>query len=599
MPCSWQCAGFGRPIYTNIEYPFAVDPPSVPLEENETGDYFRTFALPQHWSGRRIFLVLHGVDSACEVYVNGGFAGSSTDSRLPAEFDITRLVEAAGASAATTEHRVAVRVYRWSAGSYLEDQDQWWLSGLHRDVELYSLPAVACIRDFAVATEFSASEDLVGAGRTTTAEPPCRGVGRFSLSVALDSWLAATRNRLAPPDVAAPGLHCADPSPRCAASQDAAGGAFELNFCIVDDAGATVHAPPPLDVTELVLRAASSRTIGAGPATDSGVAADGEPAFCFQLAPVVTNVEIPDVRPWSAENPALYTLVIWLVQLLHAADARNERDRAGEGPAPAAPAATARSVLHVEAAALGFRTVRVVHGQLLVNGVAIYVYGANRHEHDDARGKAVPRDSTLADLLAMKRHNFNAVRCSHYPNDPSLYAMCDRLGMYVIDEANLETHGLRPRARLADEPTWTGAFVARAMRMAARDKNRPCIIAWSLGNETGVGRAHEEMAAALRPGGAAGMLWPRPLHFEPAVAQHVLRYDARAGMNVLLVSLSSDAETDACEEAAAAEGIKDGSWLVAPLTDILCPMYARACSLLLALACMCRSAQPATPAPPC
>jgi len=405
VPCSWQMRGYDRPHYTNVQYPFPVDPPRVPAE-NPTGSYRRDFFVPEEWSGRGVILRFEGVDSAFYVWVNGDQAGYSQGSRIPAEFDVTACVHSG-------RNTLAVQVYRWSDGSYMEDQDMWWLSGIFRDVSLVAMPRVH-VFDFRV--------------RTALDEEYRNAVLKVRTIV------------------------------KNADAQDARDCRVEVRLL---DRQMQPVLDGPLEGT-LTIPAGAEATL--------------------ELREPVSNP-----KKWSAEHPRLYTLLIIL------------KDDTGQ-------------VLEVLQCKVGFRSVEVKHGNLLVNGVPIMIKGVNRHDHHPDLGKAVPLAAMTRDVLLMKQHNINAVRTSHYPNDPRLYDLCDYHGLYVMDEADLECHGfgrLGDRNRISDDPAWEAAYVDRAVRMVERDKNHPCIIIWSLGNESGFGRNHEAMAAWIRQADPS-----RPIHYE-------------------------------------------------------------------------------------
>jgi beta-galactosidase/evolved beta-galactosidase subunit alpha len=390
VPSSWQLRGYGRPHYTNVMYPFPCDPPHVP-SDNPTGSYRRAFALPDGWDGRRVSLRFEGVDSAFFVWLNGAYVGFGKGSRVPTEFDVTAAVRPG-------ENLLAVQVLQWSDGSYLEDQDMWWLSGIFRDVTLIAQPD-ARIEDFAVRTE------LDGEYRDAT-------------------------------------LHVA---------AEVAGNAdgCELEICLADADVEPVRVP-----------------VEGGRATAA--------------------ISVANPRKWTAETPSLYGLSLTLL-------------RGGE---------TLESVR----TRVGFRQVEIRDGVLLVNGRPIKVKGVNRHDHDPDDGKAVSHESMFADVLLMKRHNVNTVRTSHYPNDPRFYDLCDAYGLYVIDEADLECHGMGRVGRqdeLSDSPDWREAYLDRARRMVERDKNHPCILIWSLGNESGYGSNHRAMAEWIRDRDPT-----RPIHYD-------------------------------------------------------------------------------------
>ncbi|MFO7898412.1 MAG: glycoside hydrolase family 2 TIM barrel-domain containing protein [Planctomycetota bacterium] len=390
VPSNWQLEGHDYPHYTNSAYPFPVDPPRVPTE-NPTGSYRRTFTVPDAWAGRRVYLRFDGVDSAFFVWLNGRRIGYSQGSRLPAEFDVSPHIRPG-------ENVVAVRVYRWSDGSYLEDQDMWWLSGIFRDVYLTAVEP-AHIYDLAVRTELDADS------RDATLAVDAKVNGRD-------------------------------------------GGTLDAR--LLGDHEVTASAP---------------------------------------IAGGTARIEMPvnDPPKWTAETPNLRTLLLTL------------KDPDGR-------------LVEVVPQKVGFRSIEIADGRLLVNGVAVKLKGTNRHEHHPDRGRAVPPEAMLQDVLLMKRHNLNAVRTSHYPDDPRFYDLCDEYGLYVMDEADIECHGMGKVGapdRLSDDPAWEEAYLDRARRMVRRDRNHPSVIAWSLGNESGFGRNHEAMAAWIRATDPT-----RPIHYD-------------------------------------------------------------------------------------
>ncbi|WP_231604801.1 glycoside hydrolase family 2 TIM barrel-domain containing protein [Crateriforma conspicua] len=390
VPGNWQTQGFGLPVYSNIPYPFKKDPPNV-MEDppadftnhemrNPVGSYRHTFDVPADWSGRKIVLHFAGVDSACYVWVNGQKIGYSQGSRTPAEFDVTDFVQ-------TGKNQLAVEVYRYCDGSYLEDQDFWRLSGIFRDVYLVSSDERR-IRDFFVTT------DLDDAYRDA----------ELSVQIELE-------NR--------------------------------------SDADATLSVDVQLlnDLNEAVFR--------------DTVTTESIPAGSKGNVALTETIQQPKL--WSAETPNLYRLVLTL------SDA--------EG-----------TVIEARQCEVGFREVEIMDGLLHVNGRPVYLKGVNRHEHDPQTGHTVSRESMIRDIVLMKQFNINAVRTSHYPDDPTFYSLCDQYGLYVIDETNIESHGMGyKRESLAKDPLWEKAHLDRAIRMVERDKNHPSIIIWSLGNEAGNG----------------------------------------------------------------------------------------------------------------
>ncbi|MHB1294475.1 MAG: beta-galactosidase, LacZ type [Anaerolineae bacterium] len=410
VPGSWQLQGeYDPPIYTNVKYPFPIDNlPGVPQEDNPTGSYRTRFEVPADWTGRQVFLVFDGVDSAFYLWLNGAMVGYSQESRLPAEFDITPYLQPG-------ENTLALRVFRWSDGSYLEDQDMWRMSGIYRDVYLYVVPRVQ-VRDYRVVTELDAAY--------TDA----------TLRVAI-----CLKNHGA----------------------QAAEAAVEVTLLDAED-------QPVLDAP---LKGAAQ------------VAAGAEATVELQAA-------VHNPAKWSAEIPNLYTLLVTL------------RDAAGQ-------------VIQVETCAVGFRSVELKDGQVHVNGVPILFKGVNRHEHDADLGKVVSVASMIDDICLMKQFNINAVRTSHYPNDPRWYDLCDRYGLYLYDEADVESHGVWDQ--LAKDLEWEEAFVDRAARMVERDKNHPSVIVWSLGNESGYGPNHDAMSRWVRANDPTRLVHYHPAGDSPAV----------------------------------------------------------------------------------
>ncbi len=390
VPSHWQYHGYGYPHYTNLVYPFPVEPPKIPTE-NPTGCYRRNFEIPADWAGQQILLRFEGVESAFHVWVNGAEVGFSKGSRIPAEFDITSLVKSGS-------NMVAVRVSQLSDGSYLEDQDMWRLAGIFRDVALVARPKVH-VGDFFVQTRLDDTyNDAVLEVNAVVRNLTDKNVGDGKLELAL----------------------------------------LDADLKIVWQGGAVVKNVP----------------------------ADKQ-ASC------ICRAKIAQPRKWSAEDPYLYSLFITLKQ----------RDE----------------VVEVIPCRVGFRTVELKDGNLLVNGVDVIFRGVNRHDHHPDAGRAVPFDAMLQDVLLMKTHNVNAVRTSHYPNDPRFLDLCDQYGLYVIDECDLETHGFGHACDkteyLSDNPDWEIPYLDRMQRMVERDKNHPCIVMWSMGNESKFGCNHRVMAA--------------------------------------------------------------------------------------------------------
>ncbi len=422
VPSNWETQGYGVPIYVNIPYEFTdkPNPPHIPHDDNPVGSYRRTFTVPAAWEGMDVFIRFEGVKSAFYIWVNGRSVGYSQDSKTPAEWRITPFLR-------DGENTVALEVYRWSDGSYLECQDMWRISGIERDVSLVAMPKVR-VRDFFAAAGLA--RDYAD--------------GRLAVDVEVAN--------------AAPGLRA---------------GAHTLALSLFDAAGR-----PVLSRTEALSLDGSERSS--------------------------VRFEAPVARPdrWSAETPSLYTLALEL---------RDADGRPVEGAS----------------CKVGFRTSEVRDGRLLVNGVAVRLKGVNRHEHDPLRIHVMTDELMLRDISLLKRNNINAVRTCHYPDDPRWYELCDEHGIYLIDEANIESHGMGYEAEsLAKDPAWGPAHLDRVRRMVERDKNHPSVIIWSMGNEAGDGVNFEKAYAWIKGRDAS-----RPVQYERAE--------------------------------------------LAPHTDIFCPMYAR------------------------
>lgn len=403
VPGNWQLQGYDIPRYLSSSYPFDTkDLPYVPEDNNPVGSYRLTFTFPPEWNGRQVFINFDGVDSAFYLWINGQMVGYSQDSRLPAEFNLTPYLRPG-------ENLLAARVYRFSDGSYLEDQDMWFLSGIFRDVSLFSTPAVH-MRDFWVKTT------LDGAYQDAT----------LDLHVKIKNY----------------------------STQSEAG--LQVKASLFDPAG---HGLTNLN----------------SPVTK---VQNGNESF-LELSCQVAHPEL-----WSAEHPVLYTLLIKL------------EDAGGK-------------TFEIERCQVGFRQVEIKIGKILINGKAVLFKGVNRHEFDPDHGHTVSLESMIQDIRLMKQFNINAVRTCHYPDDPRWYDLCDQYGLYLIDEANIETHGVWDR--LTKDPLWKDAFMERGSRMVERDKNHPSVIIWSMGNESGHGPNHAALADWIHQYDPT-----RPVHYESA-----------------------------------------------------------------------------------
>lgn len=407
VPGNWTVQDTGdHPHYTNVQMPFPGPPPRLP-EHNPTGVYRRSFTVGRGWFSHRVVLHLAGAESVHVVYLNGKFVGYGTDSRLPSEYDITPHLQAG-------QNHLAVVVMRYSAQSFVEDQDQWWMAGLHRSV-----------------------------------------------------WIEARSTVSIADVVCEPTLHL-----------DSGTGELRV-FTTAHFSG----EPAPGHHVRVTLTAPNGRVVGRP--TVQAVPHVHEAPYVFRGFTTAHAWSVRNVRPWSAESPERYRVDVELLS-------------------------PNGGVLEATHQMVGFRRVEVRDRQLLVNGQPIWIFGVNRHDHHPERGKAVTVDDMRADLVTMRRHNITAVRTSHYPNDAAFLDLCDELGMYVIDEANIESHGYN--TSLCDDPRWRSTWLERGARMVQRDRNHPSVILWSLGNESGYGANHDALAGWIRFADPS-----RPLHYEGAV----------------------------------------------------------------------------------
>ena len=379
VPANWQFHSEDFPVYTNIIYPYEINPPFMPKDYNPIGLYHRKFEISKEWIDKEVFIHFGAVNSAFYIWINGVKVGYSEGSKTPAEFNITKYINSG-------TNTIMLQVIRWSDGTYLEDQDFWRLSGIERDVFLYAQPKVA-LRDFFVKTNLS--DDLKTSDFNIDIN--VRNYNPFKSNFAVQSKLYDSNNKL---------------------------------IKIIKN--------------NIEIESLSSKKVN-------------------------LNDKIINPLLWSAEQPNLYYLTTSLIQ--------NGKET------------------HSVGQQVGFRKIELKTGQVLVNNQPILFKGVNRHEHDEFSGHIVSKESMLKDIEIMKQNNINAVRTSHYPNDPYWYELCNKYGIYVIDEANVESHGFgyKKEDTPAFKPEFDAMHMDRWVRMVERDKNHPSIIMWSLGNEAGDG----------------------------------------------------------------------------------------------------------------
>ena len=397
VPGSWELQGIDAPIYTDVTYPFKANPPFVPQDYNPVGHYVHEFTVPENWKGMDVIMDFEGVESAFYLWINGKMVGYSEDSRLPAHFNISKFLKKG-------RNRLAMKVFRFSDGSYLEDQDYWKYSGIERNVFIQARPK-SRMNDYVLGNK------LINQYKD----------GNFTLDVNMLNPQKGQKVEVKVLSATGKSL-------------------FKQNQSITSPADTLIH-----------------------------------------FGKLLKNVQ-----PWSAESPYLYTLVI------------NTTDRNGR-------------VEESVAQPFGFRTIEMKNGQLLVNGVAITIKGVNRQEHNAVHGRTLSIGEMVKDVKMMKQFNINAVRTSHYPNYSEWYQLCDKYGLYMVGEANIECHGILDTEykQLADREDWYPAFHDRMYRMIKRDRNHTAIIIWSMGNESGYGKSFEklyDMSKAMDP--------TRPVQYE-------------------------------------------------------------------------------------
>lgn len=470
VPSNWEMQGYGTPIYVSAGYPFKIDPPRVTSEpkadytsfkeRNPVGSYRHNFEIPSTWNDRRTFIHFAGVQSAFYLWINGKKVGYSQGSMEPSEFDITSYV-------VKGKNQLAVEVYRWSDGSYLEDQDMWRTSGIHREVFLYSTGDVR-ITDFAVRTILDNNYENAN----------------LQISPELQSYKGDKLE------------------------------GWSVKAQLYDAQNKPVFGSPLSQDAEPILNADYKAAV-----MNDRFPQRGPAKFAWLEA------EVSNPAKWTAETPNLYTLVLSLV---------NKEQQTTE---------TVRCKV-------GFRSIEIKNGQLLINGNPVRLRGVNRHEHDPATGRSISFERMEQDIILMKQANINAVRTSHYPNNTQWYELCNQYGMYVMDEADIEEHGMR--GILASDPNWHAAFLDRAVRMAERDKNFPSIIFWSMGNESGYGPNFAAISAWLKDFDPT-----RPIHYEgaqgtptdPKTVDVISRFYTRVQEEYLNPNVPENADQERAENA--------------------------------------------------
>ncbi len=401
VPGNWQLQGFGKALYSNIKYPFKVNPPKVTDTpdkrytayeyRNPVGSYRHNFKIPKNWQNKKIFIHFGGVSSAMYLWINGKKVGYSQGSMLPAEFDITNYVKSNG------DNVLACEVYRWSDGSYLEDQDFWRISGIFRDVFIYAKEKV-------YVWDYSFNTDLVNNYKD----------GTFSFNCDINNMGKENKDNLK--------LVAEISSPN------------DINFKTQQ---LEVKIPP--------IKVNQSQSV------KSAV------------------INLKNIKPWSNEKPFLYDVKFMLKE--------------------------GNKIIEQSSSQIGFKNIKLDKTGFYLNGKSIKIKGVNRHEHHPKYGRYIPYKTMINDLQLMKQGNINFVRTSHYPNDPRWYMLCDQYGMLVMDEANVESHGLSYHRKVlpGDKPEWNEAVVDRMRRMVIRDRNFASVAMWSLGNEAGYGSAFMNM----------------------------------------------------------------------------------------------------------
>ncbi len=431
VPSCWETKGYGKMTYVNSGYPFPNNFPYINHDHNPVGSYKRTINIPEDWQDKTVLINFGGVLNAYYLYVNGKEVGYNQGSYTTSEFDITTYLKKG-------KNTIAVKVYRWSDGAYLEDQDNWRMSGIFREVFLQAWPKVA-ISDVFVRTP-------------------------------LDETYTNAKLQLRPK------LHIAS---------DEKLDEYQIKTSLLDENGSEVLTKP--------MQISASKIVN-------------------EWYPQLDNVyfallegEVKNPKKWSAEHPNLYTLLVSL-------------EKSGK-------------TIQAISTQIGFRQIDVKDGVLQVNGKRVIMFGVNRHDHSPTGGKTVTREEIEQDLAILKQNNMNIIRTSHYPNDPYVYEICDKMGIYVMDEANLETHGLRGEA--SNNPKLAYAFLDRAIKMVERDKNHPSVVYWSLGNESGTGPNHAAMSGWIKTYDQTRLVHSEGAQGDPTDPRYIKQGDIENSSDIL------------------------------------------------------------------
>ena len=380
VPANWEVEGYDHPIYLDERYPFTTKWPDAPTDYNPVGTYRKTISLTEDFLSEDVILHFAGAKSAMYVYVNGDYVGYSQGSKTPAEFEISNYLHKG-------KNLIALQMFRWSDASYLESQDMLRMSGIEREVYLYSRPKVF-VSDFYAETNLDSTYS--------------NGIFKGTVTIVNSTNQNVSRT---------------------------------VSIELLENGKSMFNSSAKIDIPALNTIKFNDKTV------------------------------IENIKPWSAEIPNLYQLIIKL-------ENKNQ----------------SKFNQYINAQ-IGFKRLEIKNSQVLINGKAIYFKGVNRHETDPFTGHVVSKELMLKDITLMKQNNINAVRSSHYPNDPYWLDLCDKYGLYVIDEANIESHPLaiHDSTQLGNEMSWLPAHMMRTQRMYFRDRNHPSIYSWSLGNEAGTG----------------------------------------------------------------------------------------------------------------